>query len=75
MAQRQQNRLSTANCREEATSTRVGRVETQSGARLTHGTVHGRIGHHGHGERRGTDHTPGASDLGNYTGKINLHNI
>ena len=58
----------------EATSKRVGRVETQK-PKLTHGTVHGRMGHHWYVQGRGRDPTPGTSGMKIYARKMNLHNI
>ena len=54
--------LYTAKQRERAILQRVGRVEMQSGAKRTHGTVHRRERPTGHREGRGADHIPGMRD-------------
>lgn len=54
MGQKLAEQTSTATCREEGTSKRLGRVERWSGASWTHRTVHRMEGCYGHkeGEKR-----------------------
>lgn len=52
----------------------AGKVETQSGAKLTQETVHGKEGHHKNREGRGADPIPGTPVTGTCTGKTKARN-